>query len=441
LVRDDYVWKNRNSMEEVIVSFGKTSKSTFENYLQIIEKKRIIEVDENKIKSYDLLEKLILLLERTIQDTHENLNFSKENEKINSILTEILKVQYQYLNFFSDDKDVIDSFSYSLLAVSNILRNSSRIKLKFTYRYLYKIFPTNKLKKYISPDNIRSETSKNLRSLRRLKLESKKIIDKVLYEKYIKDYFKLDSLKNYFDLSIEEIDEKSRKYNLSDKIESLYHLKNDDEIFEWSVYIRFSDSKEKYSAKKISNLVFIISSSFESIENVEAVLDNWGVGSRWVNLIVKIKKSISKEGIIDIIKELRRWVEVYYLKKPYGEIKNSELTAKIKENELNTDEKNGFTEASRELEIEKVKIEIERKKLENERIKIENEAEKIKNIVSFSELIKEGIIQIDSDLQIIINECLYLNIKNGEYQFSDLKTIEEIEGSEEINSSADIDKL
>src|SRR4030095_7813352 len=209
----------------------------------------------------------------------------------------------------------------------------------------------------------------------------------------------------------DEIEEKIKKINFYELIERKFHFDEEVENIIWNVSVKF-DSKEKYDAASIGYFLWTFAKALESIEGITVELDEWGEGSKWANLKIRIDKLSAKVDLKDILKQVRQQLEGVVYKKPLDEIQKieAEKNKTLKETQmLPSKEEIDFNAAvDRELKL----LQIKKEKAQIEDVKAETRLKNLEFLKGLSMLMKDGI-QNNSSIQLMINELLYIKLDSG----------------------------
>lgn len=263
-------------------------------------------------------------------------------------------------------------------------------------------------------------------------------LEQSLLKRLKEDYFQFGNLIRYKSLIIEDLKVKLSTFDLNYKIETLFELQPDEEYYEWSVKILFSNETELYNAKNISFLIYSFSAAIESLGDISIEIEDWGKGSRWIKLKLKISDAVSKLDLKDVLNKVRQQSDALINNKTYGEVIKFEAEAKKIEAEatkINKEAENMPTSSmasqKNELDILNQKMDIQKKYFELEILGEELKTKKMENQLKASKLINEGLIANDGNIQISINSCLYLDKTDNTFNLSNLKKMDEIEAKEE----------
>ncbi|MCE3294753.1 MAG: hypothetical protein K0R65_467 [Crocinitomicaceae bacterium] len=421
-------------MKEVTTDFQTTSKNAFEKFYQLIEKLRLQSGDIQYTESLNFLENTILLQERMTQDLNDLIKDKNDLEVINNLINEFLNefADIILLNYYNESSSMIDSISYNILTACSLLTQISDID-NFI-RHFTKLFISRRLNKIVKLHTlivnsnhkyiISRQQAHNIYSNIEYSKEIKREFENLFINRLVTDYFNLGNFNSFKNLNVSELNQYIKRVKSTNKIEKLFELK-ENEYYVWDIDIKFNNSY--YSAKNISYLIFSLTSSIESLGEIKVEINDWGKGSLWINLSVKINDAISKIDLILLLKKIRQGIESIIHKKTYSEIKKIDLETEKLEKELH-----GIPNLSQSNEI--IQLEIKSKKLDLEIKKEDLIKKRIENIAQLSGLIQDGLLQNDGDLQVLINSSLYLAFTDGIYDSNNNKSLSEIEGKESIES-------
>lgn len=441
------------------------SKDVYEKYYQIIERKHI-EIDKNYhgdyskilIEDLDLLGRIINAIERSVQDitSEENLKGRKE---ISENVVELLNSWVLILSSWNEDEtNLIAALNYNFLPAISILKNYSSKDFSNTIRHLSKLnsgIKDSEFVKSISSEYLISSFSSFSSSLDSKNDEMQQYLFDYLMQKVKSkygvnyDYRRIDpnnlsySMKtnilklavnieqhydnDLFDLkkilkelkkieNVEDLREQVSKIDFFNPLEKLYFFDDDTQNVIWEIKIKISNHEDKYNAAEIGYLIWSIAKALESIDDIEVELTEWGDGSKWFNMRIKIKSIASKVDLSQVLKQSLRAVEVFYTKKPLEEIDKYESeknnldaqTEKIKKETILMHE-DGDAELLNKLDIHGKILDIQKKEVEIEDKKADVRLKNAMYLKQLSELMTNGIIQNNSDIQILINDALYFN--------------------------------
>jgi len=441
---------------------SKERENIFDDYYNIIEGVKLdnIKNQNNEEFDYEILTNSLTVLERNIDDLASGKHFSsKQFEKISEYIISCLKEWLPIFELLIRQPKFIVSFSYNIQALAILIGNSEKLSILDIHKDIIFLCPSRKDKLEYEKDKGESiHESKNLitfgfqnyepsitveqllslvndddlnleqikerieqitkmlkeiesvpksRSILARKAYNKTsiihynqtenvlVLARQIYENYQNDIFSVINLEELKD--IEKYRNKINKYNIHEVIQGIRFDEN--YIFEWDIEVLVHG--ETFNSSQIGFLMWSMSKALESIDGVSVSLENWGNGSKFFNLKVRIKNLLAKEEVKQVLDKGRKAVESQYLDKPIEEVEKlkaeKEKTIKETDNLLTKEQSNQL----HEMEIERMEIELQNSK-------VELELKKIQLLKGYSELIKEGILVNDSNFQIKINEVLYL---------------------------------
>ncbi|MBO9729246.1 MAG: hypothetical protein J7623_11470 [Chitinophaga sp.] len=255
------------------------------------------------------------------------------------------------------------------------------------------------------------------------------------------DYFKVSSI--LFNCGVDDpsdMIELAKEQDFFALLEALYDFDEEQETAIWEMDIKISNEQDVYDAAEVSYLIWTIAKALSTIEGIDVELTSWGDGSKWAKLKIRIRQLASKVDLLQILKKVGQITEAAYLKKPVEDLQNTEAsTRKIDqeskkieretrrleretENMMDSDKASFMHDLEihqkvldlrdRELNLEEKALGIEEKALDLEEKALNVKMKQLDYIMKVSELFKSGL-QNDSDIQIKINEQLFLKRENG----------------------------
>lgn len=203
--------------------------------------------------------------------------------------------------------------------------------------------------------------------------------------------------------------------------EGIPYASEKEKVTEWSAYLCISTR----NASKSNEYFHLLSSLLGYIDDVELIVIDAGLGSLFQRWIIKLNSAFAKATVKRLLVKTGIAIESYSLDRHTEPIERS----KIEKEKTNEELKRMMTkEDARELH---------RLTLEDKREEIK--AKKIANIKATLELndmlterLAKGLIEIDSDFRLIINELLVIKRENGKIEIS--KNIQEIDKEKKTNS-------
>jgi hypothetical protein len=252
--------------------------------------------------------------------------------------------------------------------------------------------------------------------------------------RFISDYFKVNDI-----LANSNIDEPSdmiqhaRKHDFFALLESLYTFDDEKDMAVWEMDIKISNDKNVYDAAEVSYLLWAIANALSGIDGVDVELTSWGDGSKWAKMKIRIRQLSSKVDLMQVLKKAGQITEAAYLKKSVEDLQNTEASThkldqesqkieqetrkleKETENMIDSDRASVMHDLKihqKVLDLRDKELNLEEKQLNLEEKALSIKMKELDYIMKLSELIKSGL-KNDSDLQILINEQLYLKRENG----------------------------
>ncbi|TAJ14053.1 hypothetical protein DMA11_06785 [Marinilabiliaceae bacterium JC017] len=233
-------------------------------------------------------------------------------------------------------------------------------------------------------------------------IKANRIID--FYKHQIWTDIKLDNIIQKFDLELYRNNINKHKYNKN--FQQLLSTKFSESSF-WDIYVKVNNT----TGSSFSYLLWTLTESFEKIDGISLEIIELGRGSLWAKIKTVFENEVSKEECKNILNKSKKALESKYLDKEILEVKKTEK------------EIEGMPDAKHLKENRR--LELENRRLQNEKLNIENKLKKLEFIKGISELVKQGMLKVDSDFQIMINDLLYTGIENGKIiQGEDLDVIQ-----------------
>lgn len=242
-------------------------------------------------------------------------------------------------------------------------------------------------------------------------------------------------LKHVFFFTSEEIESYRRnEINTTDIHTIIETIRNRDGLeFEWDV--RIVVKGEIFNSAQIGYLMWVLSEAFESIDGVTVSLDNWGNGSRWMNIKLAIKNFFAKKEVKDLANKLVEAGEAKYLDQPIAEAAKTKAEEKKINKEADNLRDKEQSEELHRLEIIKLKTEIDGMQIDNQGKAKDNQLKelaivekKLELFERYSEVIKNAALHVDNDFEILINDMPFIKKEAGKLSIG--KPIELIEAKE-----------
>jgi len=453
---------------------SKEREDVFDIYFNKIEELKIELVRSGKEKkdypNFNLIERSLAIIERNLDDLAEEKN-SGLVELGNSEIIQSLKYWFEIFEQLGDRKSFIEDFSYNLIAISAVLS-----KLKDTHNIDFR-----KYIKYLSPSRsdkeaFKKEISKSSKSVATVKVgkltsgtvvhgtsSSVRLIDFSEVEKIekepeihlgdpvtvhfagqsgsysvsrssievAKDTLASEIKKRKKDdvfpslqyelIEVGEIEDYRAIINNSDIVEELETIRQYPEgtSYDWDLLIRVDNPDNNYQASQIGFLIWSIAEALEKIDGVKVILEDLGTGSRWFKLKTKIRDEIAKEEVKEVLDKSKEALKSQYLEKPIEEAKKLKAEREKIEKEKNIILSKSEAKETNRLQMKKLH-------LENEAMRVKIMKDKIELINGISQLIANGIVKNDSNIQVLINDLLYIEKTEDEIiEGEDIEIIEE----------------
>ncbi|MDN3494282.1 hypothetical protein [Winogradskyella bathintestinalis] len=350
---------------------------------------RAVLVGTISITSKDQIEKLVLKIERFMQDlSDDNTETSKFTlKRINESLKVILPIlKSDDINQMS--LEVIDNYLTNLEKISKIAISKKSIK---EVESLFTGLSLDELKRNLENTKVSIWTYANaLNGM--IESTSNKV-----------------TLINYGNAS--DILRMVTSVKKPNKLIDLY-IKNDKkDDLTWDVDLKISnkdDSKSIYS-------LWLLLEAFKSIDGLEFEIEELSKGSIFAKIKVWFKSEEAKKEAEDLLESTKKFAkgklenEYYENEKNKSEAEKVQIEKEKLQNEVdlaNSDEE----KKRRSLELEALEIENENKKLQNERLKVQVFLEKRQ---ALAELLSDGIIN-NQEYELMINQVLQIHKKDDD---------------------------
>lgn len=426
-------------------------ENIFDVYYNLIETEKLYrrrQESDEEYPDYDTLIKALTILERNIDDLAADKKIVKGKFKsISEITVFCLKEWVKIFETLMRQPIFIEAFAYNTLALSILIFQSRNIDLIDFHRDVLFLSPSRKDKlafdeavdQFTREQNVESRYKRLFDSLadelsrlvilkHRKKSEIFDAIEDLIsklrpqwnfgpnseivpilsqqirsnFERNIFAFIDFTTIKELDNLDVEEFRESINNKSIHESIEKIRSREYLE--YEWDVQVIIKGGEFKSS--KIGFLMWAMSTAVESIENVSVRLDDWGNGSKMFNLKLYIKDLLAKDEVKQVLGKARNAVEANYLDKPIEEA--GKLKAEKEKTLKEADNLRSKEEASVMFDLER-----QEKQLEIMDKAADLALKKIQIIRGFSELIKEGILGIESDFEIIINSIVFIQKKDG----------------------------
>jgi hypothetical protein len=456
---------------------SKKRENIFDDYYLVIEKNKNFRAPSNRYDSQirdslNVVRRALTVLERNLDDLHQSKKVSEEasqlaEENVTSILETWLPV-YQAL---AGEHIFSQAFAYNTLALANFIANEiitnseewRNYKNFFTIakrdlRDFNKYSTLTELTQNVGLESIglldlvdfnemeflsEEEQIKILHRLRRLTsrrvnnyfhnqtntyyhtstdLDKLLIIARRIFKNLSVSLFSEINFKKFKTLS--DYDTEVFRSTLSNSsvkplIDNLL-LHHEGDTYEWNIEFKFEDGNRPDQI----GLILIVLAKLELIDDVEVELSDWGRGSFWAKIKLKTSTFLAKEEVKEVLDKARKATESQLLDRPIEDVR------KIKAEADKTESEAGSI-MSKEQSKEFNNLLIEQKRAEIAKLKVETKLAKIKGLKDLSKLIQDGLLGIDSDYQILINELLFIGQKDSKLMEGESMNLIDSEGIKE----------
>jgi hypothetical protein len=429
---------------------SKEGDNIFDKYFAFFEDVKL-KYYKDEIVDYSPLINALTILERNLIDINQQgVKKQIEFSLYNNATTHLLKEWFPILQYFYKNQDFVNFLAYNLLGFGLIFNDGVDLSKVNIYNAFFSPSIDYNLifdeLTYFSQDE--KKGNRKSRSFGNFIVVPHHSLPGYLVEnqnEHVKDEKELENInfkirdrfeKNIFEIHNNELNgsidiEYIRKKAKSVEIDKIfidysYHIANS-AITKWEIVIK---TKENHpNASQFFNLLFSVSTAIELIsdDEIEVFLADWGNGSKWAKLVVQFKGFLAKEETKEILHKAKKAAEAELFDIRITNVEKSVAeTEKIKKETANM--------VSEEMANETNYIDLERKKLEllEKAVDVENKildgkSKRIELATKLSNLIKDGIIQNDSDIQIEINNLLFFGNKDDQLNGVALNIISEKE--------------
>lgn len=405
-----------NRIETALLVDNSGGRNIFEMYAQEVEQARLDSGDLNNDLS-NIMDK-IQAVERQLQDLSESINATNENE--DSIFSVTINNSRNLLNVWHGlfrDRDVYPNvISYlsteldkliNYTTIENIKNKSvDEIKKDFETQF---ILDPNILDNYTEAVNYNQAAQEN--DLDKLE-ELNSYILKNLYQRMTENIKKLK-----FDIVL-------LKSDIDAQIED-----GENTLYKWdvSLWINTTDAVE---ANKFMN---IISSALGYIEDVKIDIIDANVGSFIQRWMVKFRGWIAKDDTKQVLKKGGQMVkkgatalESYALDRHIEPIEKSKTDRKKVEEDIKRLLTEEQAKELNDLLVQEKREDLKAKRLAN--FKSQLDLRKV-----LSEMLANGLLEVDSDYKIMINNLLLISQENKKIELGDIDKIDEESQKEYID--------
>lgn len=397
-----------NRIETALLVDNSGGRNIFEMYAQAVEQARLDRGGLNNDLTF-IMDK-IQAVERQLQDLSENINASNESEE--SIYSVTIINSRNLLNVWHGlfrDRDIYPNvISYlsseldkliNYTTVENIsIKSVDDIKKDFATQF---ILDPNILDNYTEAANYFQAAQENdfekIAELNRTILKS--VYDK-LTENIKKYRFDIVLVKSEIDAQIKD---------------------GENTLYKWdvSLWINTTDAVE---ANKFMN---IISSALGYIEDVKIDIIEAKVGSFIQKWIIKFKGFIAKDETNQVLKKCGQMVqkgataiESYTLDRHIEPIEKSKTDRKKVEEDIKRLLTEEQAKELNDLLVQEKREDVKAKRLANFKSQLDHRK-------FLSEMLAYGLLEVDSDYKIMINNLLLISQENKKIELGDIEKIDE----------------
>lgn len=450
------------------------SKNIFEAFYQIIEKKRLKYPNDNDLyQAFNFLEKIVLLIERQIQDLNSKKLAKRHLILINSGIEKLLSSWYDIIIMLEEEFDIINSISYNLVPTISLIREVS-VKgkdldlcvVQFN-DHLNKLLPQRyilsnlqevdlikiaraldlddqeellklgypRLRNDINffndlPVDIQQSIYREYHSVDLIKSIVSITTEKLMH-RYKTNVFNINFDKTFYEIEIDNIKAYLDTKDFYESLERLYEFDEDKEVAIWNVKITITDTD---NAASIGYTLWAFSKALETIKDIDVKLIEWGEGSKWVNLKVEIRSNAAKIDLNEILNKVR-----YDIISDETQVSTAnELVESKKQSSQDKPVVDVVDKIQDQLDVYKQALDLERQSVEIESIRADARLKNLEVLKGISELMKSGL-TVDSTIQVMINDLLYLNVTKGTpfFQGERLREIESKETYRKITKDSE----
>lgn len=413
-----------NQLVDTILD-SKKGDNIFDKYHALIEAQVLTKRGK---KRYQGLTSSLVAIENNIIDLSDNpIDLKYKVVLLNDAATQVLSNWYPLVLLFVRDLTFINALGYNFFGLSLMLKDLNESEGHIIPQYVSFFSPSydyNKILNAISDESAWIEQtnfysingitnlSVNELALRKGGSKNKRNSHYSFSEDFEKINFKLihrikhsafgvnnDDL-THFEPS--EFKTKFKSLNLWELINNYQLRLSETADVVWT--IKIISKRDKPDAVPFFDFLHKISLSLSLIsEDIEIKLEDWGNGSKWAVIKLTIKNFFSREDVKAVLRKGFESAEANYLEKPVVEVNKTK--AEIEQIKKTTDAiVDGSTAKEfHDLELTEKKIDIVNKAMDAELKHLELKNKKLDYEVRLSEMIKNGLLQNESDMEIEIN--------------------------------------
>ena len=442
---------------------------------------------ENELSKISLIELLLGCLDRELQDFHQenqgqvkyldsidksidiflqigidNLEFYPKLASITYILIALLSTLNNRLQFKDNHQRGNEKIYRTLLVINSLLLTSYKERLGFNSRISDVImngllderrqmteYEKSILINFLLHEKEREESNETSGiSRNNANLEEKKVIYKLNNHIEEDDFFKLANLKISLSNDVDDIRQKAGGHDIYSIVDQLLIFDEVESDSIWHLEIQMDNKKNEYEAVEFSRYIYILSEALQTIGDLDITIDDTGMGSVWIKLKIRVKTLASEIDFKQVIEQAQLYIDAGMHSKPVTELKKTLAESKKIDAETSKilEETKQLKESENRKKIEELEVydkylDLRKKALEISKDEEELKQLKLKNLHEISEIISRETLNLDSDIQIQINDLGFISKKRGEILTENstdivesLKAIEpkkEIEHSEE----------
>ena len=166
--------------------------------------------------------------------------------------------------------------------------------------------------------------------------------------------------------------------------------------FEWDMKVTFSSD---YDPAKIGFFLWSVASALNSIDGVTTEITDWGNGSRWAKIVIKMKDILAKKEVKEILEKGRDAAVSQYLEAPVVNVNKTKAETELISAQAKQLPDGEHLSRMRELELQEKEAQVRS-------MHLDNLAKQFELIAKASQMVKAGLVSVDS-VQIDINDALF----------------------------------
>lgn len=334
------------------------------------------------------LQNKVELIERRLQDLSKKINATNEHlETIYSYTIsktkEILSIWLPLFSKRNMNTSIVEYFQkelnklYDYVHIKNIeSKNLDEITNDFENSFSISTTEVNLIKEKFSKINVQTLALPAI---------------SVLTSNLVNDVVKIVQYKSL------NTDTKEYMFSIFDEVLKTEIDENENTIYTGVLKVWIDTTK----AEEANKFMYLISSVLSTIDNVELEIIDSAMGSLWQKLRIKITGWFAKEETKQILKKGTKALETYAIDRHIEPIEKTKA-----EKEKTVAEIKRLMSENDTQKLHKIKLEKEKAELES--IKLSNFEKKLEIIDKLSLAFSTGLIQIDSDYRIELNDLLII---------------------------------